>query len=213
MKRHQSAMGRHRRSTVAAVVFVPAATILALGADSGPIGEPDPHCCTQATAAPAPRVSYTGVEVVALPVDTARATRSNLRIALPAGVAPEKGLQVETILTARAVSKTFPEILDIGGVRADSLKWHPNGMAIDVMIPNYTTPEGKDLGDRVVAYVLERADRLGVNHVIFRQEIYSRDGSRRMMADRGGPTANHYDHVHIATNGGGFPTGRETYLL
>ncbi len=33
------------------------------------------------------------------------------------------------------------------------------------------------------------------------------------MADRGSATANHYDHVHIATDGGGFPTGSETYLM
>jgi hypothetical protein len=33
-----------------------------------------------------------------------------------------------------------------------------------------------------------------------------------MMSNRGGATANHFDHVHIATNGGGFPTGHETYL-
>ena len=52
-------------------------------------------------------------------------------------------MQVETILVARAVSAAFPEIRNIGGVRPDALKWHPNGMAIDVMIPNYQTPEGK----------------------------------------------------------------------
>jgi hypothetical protein len=33
------------------------------------------------------------------------------------------------------------------------------------------------------------------------------------MSDRGGVTANHFDHVHIATNGGGYPTGNETYYL
>src|SRR5215470_2953575 len=62
---------------------------------------------------------------------------------LPVGVAPEKGLQVDTILAARAVSRMFPAILKIGGVRPDSMRWHPDGLAIDVMIPNYRTAEGK----------------------------------------------------------------------
>jgi hypothetical protein len=131
---------------------------------------------------------------------------------LPVGVAPEKGLQVRTILAARAVSAMFPEVLNIGGVRSDSLKWHPHGLAIDVMIPDYNTAHGKALGDRVVAYTLANADRFGVNHVIWRQVSYSHNGSSKSMADRGSDTANHYDHVHIATDGGGFPTGSETFL-
>ena len=121
-------------------------------------------------------------------------------------------MQVKTILAARAVSAMFPEILNIGGVRADSMKWHPHGLAIDVMIPGYNTPAGKLLGDRIVAYALANADRFGVNHVIFRQVSYSHTGRPKPMANRGSDTANHYDHVHIATEGGGFPTGRETYL-
>jgi hypothetical protein len=136
----------------------------------------------------------------------------DVRQPLPAGVAPEKGLQVKTILAARAVSAMFPEILTIGGVRSDSLKWHPHGLAIDVMIPDYSTAHGKELGDRVVAYTLANADRFGVNHVIWRQVSYSHNGSSKPMRDRGSDTANHYDHVHIATDGGGFPTGSETFL-
>ena len=34
-----------------------------------------------------------------------------------------------------------------------------------------------------------------------------------LEADYGNETANHYDHVHIATVGGGYPTGRETYFI
>ncbi|MFN6555315.1 hypothetical protein ACP6C7_32435 [Mycolicibacterium septicum] len=188
-----------------AAVVVPAAALLVVGADTVP-----------ATKGGAEVVAPPAVQPAAAPAAPAaradRAVRRNMRFPLPAGRASEKGLQIETILAARAVSARFPQILDIGGVRADSMKWHPNGLAIDVMIPNYSTPEGKALGDRIVAYVLDNADRFGVNHVIFRQQIYSRGKAPRMMSDRGGTTANHYDHVHIATNGGGFPTGRETYL-
>ncbi|ODR22131.1 hypothetical protein BHQ19_19840 [Mycolicibacterium porcinum] len=196
---------RRRRSAVVAAVVAPAAALIVVGADAGPATLGD------AAVAPAPAVQPAAApSAPAVPAE--RAVRRNMRFPLPAGRASEKGLQVETILAARAVSARFPQILDIGGVRPDSLKWHPNGLAIDVMIPNYSTPEGKALGDKIVAYVLDNADRFGVNHVIFRQQIYSRGKAPRMMSDRGGVTANHYDHVHIATNGGGFPTGHETYL-
>ncbi|MBP2452038.1 hypothetical protein [Mycolicibacterium lutetiense] len=198
-------MDRRRRSAAIAAVVVPAVALIVVGADTGPTAKLDtevvPVAAVQPAAAPA---------APAVPAE--RGVRRNMRFPLPAGRAPEKGLQVETILAARAVSARFPQILDIGGVRADSMKWHPNGLAIDVMIPNYGSPEGKALGDRIVAYVLDNADRIGVNHLIFRQHIYYRGKAPRMMSDRGGDTANHYDHVHIATNGGGFPTGHETYL-
>ena len=55
---------------------------------------------------------------------------------LPVGLAPERGLQVRTILASRSISAMFPEIQSIGGVRPDGLRWHPNGLALDVMIPN-----------------------------------------------------------------------------
>ena len=44
---------------------------------------------------------------------------------LPVGIAPERGLQVRTILAARSISAMFPEIQSIGGVRPDGLRWHP----------------------------------------------------------------------------------------
>ncbi|WP_448425006.1 hypothetical protein [Mycolicibacterium porcinum] len=205
MGRHRLKKDRRRRSAAVAAVVAPAAALIVVGADARPATLGD------AAVVPVPAVQP-AVAPSAPAVPAERAVRRNMRFPLPAGRASEKGLQVETILAARAVSARFPQILDIGGVRPDSLKWHPNGLAIDVMIPNYGTPEGKALGDKIVAYVLDNADRFGVNHVIFRQQIYSRGKAPRMMSDRGGVTANHYDHVHIATNGGGFPTGHETYL-
>ena len=33
-----------------------------------------------------------------------------------------------------------------------------------------------------------------------------------MMSNMGSDDANHYTHVHIATNGGGYPTGLESYF-
>ena len=50
-------------------------------------------------------------------------------------------------------------------------------------------------------------------HVIWRRGYYPGIGAPSWTADYGSETANHYDHVHIATNGGGYPTGNETYYL
>lgn len=137
----------------------------------------------------------------------------DFQMALPAGVTPETGLQIHTIWAARAISVLFPEITTIGGYRQDPLKWHPNGLAIDVMIPNYHTPEGIELGNQIAGLALANAKRWGVLHVIWRQGFYPGIGAPSWTADYGNETANHYDHVHIATDGGGYPTGRETYFI
>jgi hypothetical protein len=132
---------------------------------------------------------------------------------LPPGVGSEKGLQKDTILAERAVSAAFPEIRTIGGFRPDSLPWHPNGQAIDVMIPDPSSAHGKALGDAVLRFALQHRDAFSLNHVIWRQTLYNPDGSSQLMDNRGSPTQNHMDHVHIATNGGGYPRGGEVYRL
>lgn len=132
---------------------------------------------------------------------------------LPPGVAPEDGLQVNTIRAARAISVMFPEIKTIGGFRQDPLPWHPNGLAIDVMIPNHSSEAGIKLGNQIAGYALANAERWGVIHVIWRQGFYPGVGAPSWTADYGNETANHFDHIHIATNGGGFPTGDEKYTI
>ena len=43
------------------------------------------------------------------------------------------------------------------------------------------------------------AAEFGIDHVIFEQKIWTpRNPTWRPMADRGGITANHYDHVHVS---------------
>lgn len=183
---------------------IPAALFLVAGADVHAV-----------TGTEVPLSAEPTVDAVddSAPVERAtRAVHREVLQPLPASIAPETGLQVKTIFAARAISATFPEILQIGGVRGDSLRWHPDGLAIDVMIPDYGSAEGRATGDRVVAFVLENAERFDLHHVLWRQTSYARDRAPRPMADRGSDTQNHYDHVHIATNGGGYPTGNEIYL-
>jgi hypothetical protein len=124
---------------------------------------------------------------------------------LPVGVAPEQGLQVRTILAARSISATFPQINEIGGVRPDPLPWHPLGLALDVMIPDAASVQGIALGDAIVKYVLLNANRFGIQDAIWRGVYYTPTGAQTARYG-------HFDHVHVTTTGGGYPTGRETYL-
>lgn len=159
----------------------------------------------------APRTA-SAAEVASLAANAPTAAQG-FQFELPAGIAPEDGLQVKTIWAARAISVLFPEITTIGGFRQDPLRWHPNGLAIDVMIPRYHSPEGIELGNQIAGYALANAKRWGVLHVIWRQGFYPGIGAPSWTADYGSETANHYDHVHIATDGGGYPSGRETYYI
>ncbi len=156
----------------------------------------------------APSDEESGMAVVSPQV----ASRSRYRVVpvavvprfLPVGVAPERGLQVRTILTARAVSAAFPEIHEIGGVRPDALRWHPDGLALDVMIPNPGSADGIALGNAIVAYALKNADRFGLQDAIWRGTYYTPSGPQSSGYG-------HYDHVHLTTTGGGYPTGGEVY--
>ncbi len=97
------------------------------------------------------------------------------------------------------VREKFPQIKTIYGWRASSAysSDHPNGRAIDVMIPSYKS--NKALGDKIAQYFIDNHKALKVKYVIWRQRNYTiTRGKWVHMADRGGDTANHYDHVHVS---------------
>ncbi len=71
---------------------------------------------------------------------------------------------------------------------------HPGGLAVDFMVDRST-------GDALAACALKNMDALGIKYVIWKQAINHGSGWKR-MADRGGVTANHYDHVHISFDRG-----------
>lgn len=185
-----------------AAMGVPIAAVLTAGGGVG-------HAAKEAAVVQeAPALLGAAAVVAAAPghiVDTAQWRAVEAPPAeLPPGRAPEAGLQVKTILAARAISAAFPEILAIGGVRPDSLRWHPNGLALDVMISNYNTAEGIALGDQIVAFAMANADRFALQDCIWRGTYYTPGGAQA-------GNYGHYDHVHITTKGGGYPTGAEVY--
>lgn len=93
----------------------------------------------------------------------------------------------------------FPQITSIYGWRASSAysSDHPNGRAVDFMIPSYKT--NKALGDALAAYVIANGQRLHVTYLIWQQRSYSLStGKWKAMEDRGSDTQNHMDHVHVS---------------
>ncbi|WP_369786486.1 hypothetical protein [Saccharomonospora xinjiangensis] len=67
---------------------------------------------------------------------------------------------------------------------------HPAGLALDFMV----SPE---VGDALAEYVVAHQAEFGVTYVIWEQRINSGSGWS-VMEDRGSPTANHMDHVHVS---------------
>ncbi|MGU3438162.1 peptidoglycan DD-metalloendopeptidase family protein [Actinomycetes bacterium M1A6_2h] len=133
--------------------------------------------------------------------------------ALPATVGSEEHFQVDTVRVARAVHARFPQITRIGGWRADGGGFddHPSGRAADIMIDNWSTGEGKALGDQVKDYLWANRDYLQIEYMIWRQQYIPTRGDPNTMEDRESPTQNHFDHVHVTTLGHGAPVPGQTY--
>lgn len=89
---------------------------------------------------------------------------------------------------------------------------HLLGLALDFML---YTRDGNSIrtqeGNEIAAYFVQNSNRLNVSYVIWRQRIWnpSRDpqgaswDNWRRMEDRGDPTQNHMDHVHVSFNATG----------
>lgn len=93
----------------------------------------------------------------------------------------------------------FPQITTIYGWRSSSAysSDHPNGRAIDIMIPSYKS--NKALGDSVAQYFIDNGQRLHVTYILWRQRSYTLTrGSWKKMEDRGSDTQNHMNHVHVS---------------
>ncbi|MGI5271305.1 coiled-coil domain-containing protein [Nonomuraea sp. CA-218870] len=79
---------------------------------------------------------------------------------------------------------------------------HPLGRACDFMLSRggaFPSPAEVQRGHEIAAWVIKNGRRLGIMYVIYRQRIWHvRTGAWRVMSDRGGTTANHYDHPHVS---------------
>lgn len=73
---------------------------------------------------------------------------------------------------------------------------HEEGRALDAMIAAPGTPEGNATGDALAAFLVENADRLGVQGVIWRRREWYASRSGAAWEDYHGPDS-HTSHPHI----------------
>ena len=104
------------------------------------------------------------------------------------------GLVAGTDQLRKIISERFG-ISNIGGYRGeDGFGEHSTGRALDVM----TTTQG----DAVKDFAVANASAIDLKWAIWRQRMWYPDGSSKPMPDRGSPTQNHMDHVHIFSGPG-----------
>jgi hypothetical protein len=115
----------------------------------------------------------------------------------PGGSSVESGLTPDAIRVHRALCHRYPQFTSFLGRRSSSGN-HGSGRALDCMISD------SSVGWDAARWLRANAKSLGVSEVIYRQQIWtvqrSSDGWRS-MSDRGSPTANHMDHVHVSVYG------------
>jgi LysM repeat protein len=149
--------------------------------NSAPVQTPAPAPAPAAAPAPAPA-----------PAPAAAPATTTAHITNSAGP-----VKPQTQNAANAVVSNVPGAASItlGGTRASAVDphGHPSGLALDYMVESDTA-----LGKAIVQYTIDHWSELGVEYVIYQQRILtSPTGAWKQMEDRGSPTANHMDHVHV----------------
>lgn len=166
-----------------------------------------------ASSLAAARPEYTPIDpntsTSANPFDALTAPAAEM-VALPTEKGTESGMQVDGVRVMRAASAKFPTVKTIGGLRPGDTGDHGSGRAVDIMVPDYKSPEGTKLGDDIVAYFQANADAFHIDYLIWQQRLWQ-NGSWSAMEDRGSDTENHFDHVHVSVAGGGTPNGDTRY--
>ena len=161
---------------------------------------------TPASAPEAPAEEAPAEEAPAQPVAETTATPE----VQPVASTPTSGNTIPTDPNLKPQAEAFRQeiaakfgITNIGGYRKGDPEDHGQGLAVDVMVPT-----SSELGDQVAQYAIDNMDRAGISYIIWKQQfympvnnIYGPANTWNQMPDRGGDTANHYDHVHISFNG------------
>lgn len=172
-------------------------------APEAPATQPEAPAETPASAPEAPADEAPAAQPAS--VETAAAPEVQ-----PVAETPASGNTIPTDPNLKPQAEAFRQeiaakfgITNIGGYRAGDPDDHGKGLAVDVMVPT-----SSQLGDQVAQYAIDNMDRAGISYVIWKQQfympvdnIYGPANTWNQMPDRGGDTANHYDHVHISFNG------------
>ena len=124
------------------------------------------------------------------------------------GSPAEKGLTRDALLVLRCAKAKFPSLTDFGGKHPDPLPDHPSGRAVDIMIPDYRTAEGKAFGWQIAHWLQDNRQALGVQYLIFDAKIWNidrdREGWRTYSPGYTGSindSSLHRNHVHVTVYG------------
>ena len=181
----------------------PATNVATQNPETAPASAPEapaaqPEAPAETPAAPAeeaPAAQPAAVETAAAPEVQPVASTPTTGNAIPT----DPNLQPQAEAFRQEIAAKFG-ITNIGGYRAGDPDDHGKGLAVDVMVPT-----SSQLGDQVAQYAIDNMDRAGISYVIWKQQfympvdnIYGPANTWNQMPDRGGDTANHYDHVHIS---------------
>jgi hypothetical protein len=149
----------------------------------------------EAVSAPAQVARYGVIGFTAQAAPKARAERSSgiSRNTSRVGLANVGGMTPNAIAVINAVKAQFPGSGPFGGYRPGDPMDHGTGHAVDIMC---STTEG----NAIASFLQAHAGELNIKYLIWRQRIWYPGGSWQGMADRGSPTANHMDHVHVSVN-------------
>jgi hypothetical protein len=113
------------------------------------------------------------------------------------------GLTARMITVRDEVLRNFPMPYNYGCLRAGDAGEHGKGRACDFMMSSGGRVAGgadADRGDALAQWLIDNGQRLGVMYIIWKQRYYDirTGGGWDPMSDRGGTTANHWDHVHVS---------------
>jgi hypothetical protein len=107
----------------------------------------------------------------------------------------EYRLTQAAVYVYRSVCHAFPQITSYGGWAARGE--HASGKAIDIMTSDVA------LGNAIAAFLQQHAAQLHLYDILWRQHIWTpvrASEGWRLFANRGSPTANHMDHVHVSVS-------------
>ena len=125
----------------------------------------------------------------------------------PSGSTAERGLQPAALRALRCVKATFPWITSMGGVGTrPNTSDHPAGRAVDFMIPNWNTTEGRARGWQVAHWLQAHADELDIKYLIYDDRVWRArrpsQGWTPYTHPNGAttnPTLRHLNHLHAST--------------
>ena len=119
----------------------------------------------------------------------------------PTGMSAEAGLNPDALRVLRCTARGWPQVRTYYGIGSrPNVSDHPYGNAVDVMIPDYTSPAGVAIGDEIARWLLANRKQLGVKYVIWKKQIWSAERQAEGWRPYYGVSP-HYDHVHVSTYG------------